>query len=116
KPSRSIRPSIRRGTSPEGVRGVRPSPCASGADLLLRRPGSPAAAAHSTRRYWVCRRRSAPFAFTAPPGTYTLVGHGSAPASACAIQSDGRIDYGPRFDNFLSGRGTSRLVIHGFPE
>ncbi len=58
---------------------------------------------------------AAPFVFTGLPGNYTLVAPASATAIVFTIESNGTIDYDPRFDNFLSGRGTSRLVIHGLP-
>jgi hypothetical protein len=58
---------------------------------------------------------TAPFAFTALPGTYRLVDPQTGRAIQFTINVDGTIDYDHSLDNFLSGRGSSHLIIHGFP-
>jgi hypothetical protein len=58
---------------------------------------------------------TAPFVFTALPGTYTLVDPQTGKTIQFTINVDGTIDYDPSLDNLLSGRGSNRLVLHGFP-
>ena len=58
---------------------------------------------------------AAPFAFTALPGTYTLVDPQTGRAIQFTINPDGTIDYDHTLDNILSGRGTSTLKVLGLP-
>jgi predicted outer membrane repeat protein len=63
----------------------------------------------------VAEQTAAPFTFTCLPGTLTLVDPQSGALIRITINLDGTIDYDHSLDNLLSGRGTSTLIVHGFP-
>jgi hypothetical protein len=63
----------------------------------------------------VTEQTKAPFTFTGLPGSLTLVGPQTGASITITINPDGTINYDPSLDSYLSGRGTSTLVVRGFP-